>query len=92
MEIILSDYLLIPQTLSLEQFKLVAVHELAHVRRLDWLINLFSHLVGAIFFFHPFYHLPSDSQQDHRFRKTQQFGRSIGHQKRPIASFLADGV
>ena len=52
-----SPRILIPQTLSLEQFELVAVHELAHVQRLDWLTNLFSHLVGAIFFFHPFYHL-----------------------------------
>ena len=52
-----SPRILIPQTLSLEQFELVAVHELAHVQRLDWLTNLFSYLVGAIFFFHPFYHL-----------------------------------
>ncbi len=52
-----SPRILIPQTLSLEQFELVTVHELAHVQRLDWLTNLFSHLVGAIFFFHPFYHL-----------------------------------
>ena len=53
----LSPYILIPQQLSLEQFELVAAHELAHVQRLDWLTNLFSHLVGVIFFFHPIYHL-----------------------------------
>jgi hypothetical protein len=40
----------------LEQFELVAAHELAHVQRLDWLTNLFSQLVGVIFFFHPIYH------------------------------------
>ena len=34
----LSPRILIPQTLSLEPFKLVAAHELAHVRRLDWFI------------------------------------------------------
>ena len=53
----LSPYILIPRELNLEQFELVAAHELAHVQRLDWLTNLFSHLVGVIFFFHPIYHL-----------------------------------
>ena len=53
----LSPCILIPATLCLEQFKLVAAHELAHIQRLDWVTNLFSHLVGAIFFFHPLYHL-----------------------------------
>ena len=53
----LSPYILIPRKLDLEQFELVAAHELAHVQRLDWLTNLFSHVVGVIFFFHPIYHL-----------------------------------
>ena len=53
----LSPLILIPRKLNLEQFELVAAHELAHVQRLDWLTNLFSHLVGVIFFFHPIYHL-----------------------------------
>ena len=52
----LSPYILIPPKLNLEHFELVAAHELAHVQRLDWLTNLFSHLVGIIFFFHPIYH------------------------------------
>ena len=52
----LSPYILIPRKLNLEQFELVAAHELAHVQRLDWLTNLFSHVVGAIFFFHPIYY------------------------------------
>ena len=53
----LSPSILIPRKLNLEQFELVAAHELAHVQRLDWLTNLFSHFVGAIFFFHPIYHI-----------------------------------
>ncbi len=52
----LSPHILIPRKLSLEHFELVAAHELAHVQRLDWVTNLFSHLVGVIFFFHPIYH------------------------------------
>ncbi len=52
----LAPYILIPRKLDLEQFELVAAHELAHVRRHDWLTNLFSHAVGVIFFFHPIYY------------------------------------
>ena len=32
----LSPYILIPRKLNLDQFELVAAHELAHVQRLDW--------------------------------------------------------
>ncbi len=52
----LSPHILIPRQLNLEQFELVVIHELAHVQRLDWLTNLFSHLIGVIFFFHPVYY------------------------------------
>lgn len=52
----LSPHILIPRKIDLEQFELVAAHELAHVQRLDWLTNLFSHVVGAVFFFHPIYY------------------------------------
>ena len=52
----LSPCILIPRKLNLEQFELVVIHELAHVQRLDWLTNLFSHVIGVIFFFHPVYH------------------------------------
>ncbi len=53
----LSPHILIPRNLTLDQFELVAAHELAHIQRLDWLTNIFSHIIGAIFFFHPLYHL-----------------------------------
>ncbi|RKU35835.1 hypothetical protein C6496_16185 [Candidatus Poribacteria bacterium] len=52
----LSPRILIPRKLNLEQFELVVIHELAHVQRLDWVTNLFSYLIGVIFFFHPVYY------------------------------------
>ncbi len=52
----LSPSILIPRKLNLEQFELVAAHELAHLQRLDWLTTLFSHVVGVVFFFHPIYY------------------------------------
>ncbi|RKU31545.1 hypothetical protein C6497_01740 [Candidatus Poribacteria bacterium] len=53
----LAPHILIPRDLTFEQFEMVAAHELAHIQRLDWLINLFSQVVGVVFFFHPIYHL-----------------------------------
>ncbi len=52
----LSPSILMPRKLNLEQFELVAAHELAHLQRLDWLTTLFSHMVGVVFFFHPIYY------------------------------------
>jgi len=39
--------------LSEEQFKAVIAHELAHIRRHDWFVNLFQVLVETLLFYHP---------------------------------------
>src|SRR5581483_2406297 len=39
--------------LSEEQFRAVIAHELAHIRRHDWLVNLFQVLVESLLFYHP---------------------------------------
>src|SRR3954469_7657949 len=39
--------------LSEEQFKAVIAHQLAHIRRHDWLVNLFQVLVETLLFYHP---------------------------------------
>jgi len=40
--------------LSVEQVETILVHELAHVRRRDFAVNLLQHFTGAVFFFNPF--------------------------------------
>ena len=39
--------------LSEEQFRAVIAHELAHIRRHDWLVNLFQILAETLLFYHP---------------------------------------
>ena len=39
--------------LTAEQFTAVLLHELAHIRRLDLLVNVLQRLVEAVLFFHP---------------------------------------
>ena len=35
----------------------ILLHELAHLQRKDWLINLLVHAIGIPFFFHPLFYL-----------------------------------
>jgi beta-lactamase regulating signal transducer with metallopeptidase domain len=39
--------------LSMEQVELLLAHELAHIRRLDYVVNLIQSWIEALFFFHP---------------------------------------
>lgn len=54
--------------LSSAQVEAILVHELMHIRRNDYLINLFQLAVEAIFFFNPFIWLLS-----HQIRKEREF-------------------
>jgi len=39
--------------IPVEQLEAIVAHELAHIRRHDWLINLFQSLIEALYFYHP---------------------------------------
>ena len=45
--------IILPDGMSASQAELVLAHELAHVHRRDWLVNLLVQCVGVVFFFHP---------------------------------------
>ncbi|MFP6720418.1 MAG: sister chromatid cohesion protein PDS5 [Candidatus Poribacteria bacterium] len=61
-------HILIPKTTTLDQFELIAVHELAHIRRLDWPANLITQIIGAFFFFHPLFYLATQRLTEMRER------------------------
>jgi beta-lactamase regulating signal transducer with metallopeptidase domain len=54
---VLRPWILLPATaltgLSAEQLEVVLAHELAHIRRVDYLWNLIQTVVETLFFFHP---------------------------------------
>lgn len=43
--------------LSIQQTEAILLHELAHIRRNDYLVNLFQSVVEMVLFFNPFVHL-----------------------------------
>ena len=52
--------------LTIAQLEAVLLHELAHIKRKDYLINLFISLTGTILFFNPFYRLLLNSIEQER--------------------------
>jgi len=55
--IVLPAYLL--DMLPESQLEMILIHELAHIKRHDYLINLCQQILRAIFFFHPLFHFAS---------------------------------
>ena len=54
---VLRPVILLPECvtgLSVEEITAILSHELAHIRRYDWLVNIFQMLIEAILFFNPF--------------------------------------
>ena len=47
----------IAEKYPLDMLEPILIHELAHIRQRDHLINAFQHLVGIGLFFHPLYWL-----------------------------------
>ena len=40
-----------------DRLEFILLHELAHLQRKDWLVNLLVHAIGILFFFHPLFYL-----------------------------------
>jgi len=86
----LSPVVLVPPSMASEEFELAAVHELAHIKRLDWLTNLFSQLVGVIFYFHPVYHLLNRQLVSLREHLCDQWVVELSGDKERYAQYLLD--
>ena len=45
------------ETLLEEELRMVIIHELAHIKRLDFAVNLLQSLLGIVLYFHPAFYL-----------------------------------
>lgn len=52
--------------LSTPQLEMLLLHELAHIRRHDYLVNFFQSIVEILLFFHPAVHWISNKMRDER--------------------------
>ena len=73
---------------SRQQLEWVLAHELAHVRRNDYLTQLAAQLAGALFWFHPLVWLAAFAMRKERERACDDAVLSLGHPAADYAEFL----
>lgn len=49
--------ILLHENVANDRLEFILLHELAHLQRKDWLVNLLVHAIGIFFFFHPLFYL-----------------------------------
>ena len=49
--------ILLHEDVTDDRLEFILLHELAHLQRKDWLVNLLVHAIGIPFFFHPLFYL-----------------------------------
>jgi len=58
---ILSPVIIVPDSVidnsAGDHLEMILAHELAHIRRCDYLVRLLQNVMGVVFFFHPLFHL-----------------------------------
>jgi beta-lactamase regulating signal transducer with metallopeptidase domain len=64
--------------LTPQQFELILAHELAHIRRHDYLVNLFQTIIETLFFYHPAVWWVSSQVRKERENACDDLAISIG--------------
>ena len=63
--------------LTIKQLEAILVHELAHIKRYDYLVNIFQNFVDILFFFHPATWFISGKVRDERENCCDDFAVKI---------------
>ncbi|HEC44837.1 MAG TPA: hypothetical protein ENI20_18640 [Bacteroides sp.] len=63
--------------MPIEQLEAVVAHEIAHIRRYDFLINIFQSLIEALFFYHPVVWLLSSHIRQEREKCCDDYAMSV---------------
>lgn len=75
--------------LSTEQLELIIAHEVAHIKRNDFLINLMQTLLENLFFYHPVYWLVSHQIRENREHACDDWATDLTGNKVLLAKTLA---
>lgn len=74
--------------LSDDQLEIILAHELAHVKRYDFIVNVLQHLVEVVFFFNPFVWLISNLIRTERENACDDLALSVSGDSYGLASTL----
>lgn len=72
------------------QLEMILAHELAHIRRRDYLVNLCQSVFDTVFFFNPFYRVLSGIVRDEREYCCDDLAAGIGGDGRMMAVALTN--
>ncbi len=75
--------------LPAQQIEAILLHEIAHIRRHDYLINLFQTAIRTVFFFHPAIHYVSRKIDEDREHACDDFAVSFTRDPQSLARGLA---
>jgi beta-lactamase regulating signal transducer with metallopeptidase domain len=73
-----------------DQLELILAHEMAHIRRRDYLVNLVQHIFDALLFFNPFFRMISTAVREEREYCCDDWGARIGGDERKMAVALTN--
>ncbi|WP_373523862.1 M56 family metallopeptidase [Aquiflexum sp.] len=88
------SFILIPASLffhlSPEQLEAILAHELAHIKRYDYLVNLFQSFLEVIFFFHPVFWWINKTARELRENACDDMAINMGIAPKDLAHGLAN--
>ncbi len=73
-----------------DQLEMILAHELAHIRRRDYLVNLCQYVFDTVFFFNPFYRVLSGVVRDEREYCCDDLAAGVGGDGRSMAVALTN--
>ncbi|MEX2594992.1 MAG: M56 family metallopeptidase [Anditalea sp.] len=86
--------ILLPTSLALSiqpaQLEAIIAHEMAHIKRYDYLVNLFQSTLEVLFFFHPCFWWINAVIHEERENATDDLALSIGIRPQDLAYGLAE--
>ncbi|GGZ28798.1 hypothetical protein GCM10007049_22290 [Echinicola pacifica] len=91
---IVKPVILIPASMltgiSIRQLEAIIAHELAHIKRYDFLVNIIQRLMEMMFFYHPCFWWISEQLEKEREHACDDLAVQLGYSPRELATGLAN--
>lgn len=73
-----------------EQLEMILAHEMAHIRRRDYLVNIIQSVFDALLFFNPFFRMISATVREEREYRCDDLAASVAGDRRAMAITLTN--
>jgi beta-lactamase regulating signal transducer with metallopeptidase domain len=73
-----------------EQLEMILAHEIAHIRRRDYLVNIVQTIFDALLFFNPFFRIISEAVREEREYRCDDLAAGVSGDRRTMAIALTN--